>query len=190
MFNVRSEASVSDGLLINADIIVVPTSLRSKTLGRIHQDHQGITKCLKRLKMSVWWPEITGYVKRIVVAYEHFQTFKPSQPKEPLLETPLLSRPWKKLGVDICLYGGHNYLVTVDYYSGGRGVARKEYHNSSVRGLDKGHIRPFRFFRRNRVRQLSAICVVGIPTILSRATGSHIQRQIRSYLTRMEKTRE
>ena len=117
LFNVRSQLSVSDGLLMYADIIVVPTSVRSEMLDRVHQGHQGITKCLERIKISVWWPEITKDVKRIVAACEHCQTFKPSQPKEPLLTTPLPSRPWEKLGIDLCLYGGQNYLVMVDYYS-------------------------------------------------------------------------
>ena len=117
LFNVRSQLSVSDGLLMYADRIVVPSPLRSDMLDRIHQGHQGITKCLERIKISVWWPEITKDVKRIVAACEHCQTFKPSQPKEPLLTTPLPSRPWEKLGIDLCLYGGQNYLVMVDYYS-------------------------------------------------------------------------
>ena len=116
LFNVRSQLSVSDGLLMYADRIVVPNLLRSEMLDRIHQ---GITKCLERIKISVWWPEITRYVKRIVAAClcEHCQTFKPGQPKEPMLTTPLPSRPWEKLGIDLCLYGGQNYLVMVDYYS-------------------------------------------------------------------------
>ena len=66
LFNVRRQLSVSDGLLMYADRIVVPTSLRSEMLDRIHQGHQGIMKCLERIKISVWWPEITKDVKRIV----------------------------------------------------------------------------------------------------------------------------
>ena len=46
LFNVRSQLSVSGDLLMYADRIVVPTSLRSNMLDRIHQGHQGITKCL------------------------------------------------------------------------------------------------------------------------------------------------
>ena len=55
--------------------------------------------------------------KRTVAACEHCQTSKPSQPNDALLTTPLPSRPWEKLGIDLCLYGGQNYLVMVDYYS-------------------------------------------------------------------------
>ena len=47
LFNVRRQLSVSDGMLMYADRIVVPTSLRSEMLDRIHQGHQGITKCFE-----------------------------------------------------------------------------------------------------------------------------------------------
>ena len=50
LFNVRSELSVIDGLLMYADRIVVPTVLMSDMLDSIHQGHQGITKCLERIK--------------------------------------------------------------------------------------------------------------------------------------------
>ena len=110
LFNVIGQLSVSDGLLVYADRIVVPTSLRLEMLYGIPQGRQCITKCLVRIKISVWWPEITRYVKRIVAACEHSQTFKPSQPEEPLLTTSLTSRPWEKLGIELCLRGGQNYL--------------------------------------------------------------------------------
>ena len=56
LFNVRSQLSVSDGLLMYADRIVVPSSLRSDMLDRIHQGHQGITKCLERIKFRFGGP--------------------------------------------------------------------------------------------------------------------------------------
>ena len=114
LFNVRSQLLVIDGVLMYADRIVVPTSLRSEMLNRINQ---GITKCFERIKISVWWPEITRDIKRIVAACEHCQSFNPSQPKEPLLTTPLPSQPWEKLDINLCLSGGQNYFAIVDYYS-------------------------------------------------------------------------
>ena len=145
----RNQLSVSDGLLMYQDRIVVPTSLRSEMVDRIHQGHQGITKCLERIKTSVWWPEITRYVKRMVGACEHSQTVKPSQLKEPLLTTPFPSRPWEKLGIDLCLYGGQIYLVIVDYCS--RWIELLHVKNSSVRGQDERRFRSFQFSRRDRV---------------------------------------
>ena len=110
LFNVRSQLSVSVGVLMYADIIG-PTSLRSAMFDRIHQGHQGITKFLERIRISVWWPEITRNFKRIMAECEHCQTFKPSKPKEPLLTTPLSSPLWGTLGIDLYLYGAQNYLV-------------------------------------------------------------------------------
>ena len=79
---------------------------------------------------------MTEYVKRIVAAFEHCQTFKPTQPNEPLLTTPLPSRPWKKLVIDIYL----STEVRTNCHS--RLLLPVEYHNSSVRGQDEGRLRP------------------------------------------------
>ena len=84
---------------------------------KIHQGHQGIGKCLERAKDSVWWPGIAGDVKSIVASCDHCQTFKPSQRKEPLVTTPLPDLPWQRIGVDLCQFERHEYLIIVDYHS-------------------------------------------------------------------------
>lgn len=117
LFNVRNLLSTSNALLMYEGRIVVPASMRADMLDRIHRGHQGVTKCLERVRVSVWWPEITRDVKRVVGACEHCQTYRPSQQKEPLMTTPLPSRPFGKVAIDLCLHQGQNYLVMVDYYT-------------------------------------------------------------------------
>ena len=34
-----------------------------------------------------------------------------------MIATELPERPWQKVAVDLCEHKGHNYLVTVDYFS-------------------------------------------------------------------------
>ena len=65
----------------------------------------------------MWWPGIAGDVKSIVASCDHCQTFKPSQRKEPLVTTPLPDLPWQRIGVDLCQFERHEYLVMVDYHS-------------------------------------------------------------------------
>ena len=114
LFNMRNQLSVNDDFLVYADRIAIPTSMRSDMLDHIHQ---GITNCIERIRKLTWWLEITIDVKQVVVACEHCQTRKPSQTKEPLTVSPIRSRPWEKLGLNLCLYGGQNYFVMVDCYS-------------------------------------------------------------------------
>ena len=67
---------------------------------------------------SFSWPEITRDVKCIVAAC-CLHTVKLSNRVSPMNHCGrrLDSRPWEKLGVDLCLYGGQNYIVMVYYYT-------------------------------------------------------------------------
>lgn len=117
LFNVRNLLSVSNGLLTYTDRIVVPTKLRPDMLDKIHAGHQGITKCMERARVSVWWPGITHDIKRIVGACDHCEVNRPSQKKEPLMTTPLPTGPWQRVAVDLCTFKGNDFLIIVDYYS-------------------------------------------------------------------------
>ena len=57
-YAVRGDLSVTDGKIIYQNRLVIPPVLQSEVLERIHDGHQGITKCRERANMSVWWPGI------------------------------------------------------------------------------------------------------------------------------------
>ena len=44
-WNVRDEISETDGLVMNGELLVIPTGLRPEMLKRIHMGHMGIVKC-------------------------------------------------------------------------------------------------------------------------------------------------
>ena len=50
----RGELSVVQGVLLKSSRIVIPSSLRLEVLDKLHEAHQGITKCRERAKSSVW----------------------------------------------------------------------------------------------------------------------------------------
>ena len=56
---VSGELSVVDGKIIYHNRLVIPSSLQLEVLERIHEGHQGMTRCRERASMSVWWPGIS-----------------------------------------------------------------------------------------------------------------------------------
>ena len=114
---VRGELSVVDGKIIYHNRLVIPSSLRSEVLERIHDGHQGMTRCRERANMSVWWSGISGDFQSKVLGCEFCQENLPSQRKEPRITTSLPERAWKKIRADLCEHQGKQFLVVIDYYS-------------------------------------------------------------------------
>lgn len=105
---------MNNGLLKRGNQIVIPQTLRSEMLERIHHGHQGVTKCRERYRDAIWWPKISQAVTDKVLSCSHCNKHKPSQHSEPLITTPLPELPWQKLAAD---FKGKNFLVVMDYYS-------------------------------------------------------------------------
>ena len=118
-----NELSVHKGLLMRGCRLVIPQSLRSTILDKLHSGHQGVTKCQARARQSVWWPGIRGEIKEKVsscsVCYKHR-----SQNAEPLLPSQFPDYPWQCVGSNLFAWEGMSYLLVVDYYSRYIEVAR------------------------------------------------------------------
>ena len=116
-FSSRGEYSVSHGLLLYCDRIVIPEVLIGEVLEAIHSGHLGLNKCCAQARISVWWPSISGDIERAVGACEYCRIHRPTQRWEPLKPTPLLDRPWQKIAADLCELQGKQYLIVMDYFS-------------------------------------------------------------------------
>ncbi len=55
----KGELSIVSGLICRGSRIVIPSQSRPEILKRLHDGHLGISRCLKRAKTSVFWPDIT-----------------------------------------------------------------------------------------------------------------------------------
>ncbi len=114
---VRNELSEYDGLVVRGSRIVVPGSMRTDILQKLHDGHQGLTKCRERANAAVWWPGLATELKNTVMSCRTCQEQRRAQTKKPLISTPLPDRPWKRIALDLCEHNKHNYLVISDYYS-------------------------------------------------------------------------
>ncbi len=116
-YEVRSDLSIADGLLVFHDRIVIPTNLRAEMLARLHESHQHISKTRERANAAIWWPHISKDIKTMVESCAVCQQHRPAQREQPLRPIPLPDRPWSQLGTDLFEFQKKSYLVVVDYYS-------------------------------------------------------------------------
>ena len=115
-WTVRTELSYINKLLLYRNRIVVPKDLQKVTLEKIHQGHQGISKCHERVLTAVWWPGVFKDLDCFIKKCPQCTQTTPLT-SEPLLPTTLPSHPWERVAADLCELKGSVYLVVVDYFS-------------------------------------------------------------------------
>ena len=116
-FQLRDELSVQDGVLFRGNRVIIPRSMRADTLKKIHQSHIGINGCLRRARECLYWPSMSAEVKNYISRCTTCRSLDQRQQKETIKFHDVPSRPWAKVGADLCSLNGKDYLVTVDYYS-------------------------------------------------------------------------
>lgn len=62
-WNYREQLTAQDGYLLKGDRIVIPSSMRTELLQRIHYGHQGIEACLRRHRDIIFWPGISNDIR-------------------------------------------------------------------------------------------------------------------------------
>ena len=60
---IRSELTICNGVILRANRLVMPTSLRSKAVNLAHASHQGIVKTKAFLREKVWFPGTAAWWK-------------------------------------------------------------------------------------------------------------------------------
>ena len=110
----RGEISHVQGLLLKGPRLIIPSSMRLEILDRIHDEHQGIVKCRRRPKDSVWWPGLGKQLEEMATkcckCTEHR---KPNS--EPMIPSAVPARPWQVLETN--LFSLKKYLLVLDYFS-------------------------------------------------------------------------
>ncbi|XP_068684387.1 uncharacterized protein [Montipora foliosa] len=103
-------------LLVNGRT-VIPSSLQKKILLTLHEGNQGIDKTRRSARDSVFWPGIDRDIENMVKRCHQCLLLLPANCKEPLQQPPLPTRPWDKLGLDLCILNGHENLIITNSLS-------------------------------------------------------------------------
>ncbi|XP_021359179.1 uncharacterized protein K02A2.6-like [Mizuhopecten yessoensis] len=85
-------------------------------LKTIHSSHLGIVKCKSRARDTLFWQGMSSEVEDIVSKCSICAQHSNRNPKEPLVETEVPTRPWPIVSADLFEYKGQNYLLSVDHY--------------------------------------------------------------------------
>ncbi|KAL1398057.1 hypothetical protein pipiens_009259 [Culex pipiens pipiens] len=117
-WNFRDELSTYEGLIFKGDRLLIPETLRAKTLNLVHAGHFGIQSSIKRAKQVVFWPSMGRDIERFVEECGVCQKHSRSNGKEPMIVRRVPDFPFQIVGSDIFHFNGDNYIVLIDSYSG------------------------------------------------------------------------
>ena len=113
--SVSVELSVYNDLM-RGSRIVIPSTLQRDMLERLHEEHQGNTKCWLRAKQSMWWPGLGKQLETLVSNCSACCQLRVQHP-EPLIPTEFPELPWQKVASDLFVWNGVHYLLVIDYFS-------------------------------------------------------------------------
>lgn len=116
---VRNEFSVCEDVIMRGTRLVMPESLRERTLGIAHEGHQGVVRTKQRLCEKVWWPGMDRCVEKPVTECNACQIVGQPPLPEPICSTPLPDKPLREITIDFLgpFSNGENLLVVVDLFS-------------------------------------------------------------------------
>ena len=113
------EFPVENGMVLKDTCIFIPQKMRKRILNQLHEGHLGENKCQAKATQTVYWPNISEDIVQFVLNCPtclKYSNQKHKNTKNPLgQEVPII--PWTKLGSDLFLLNGNNYLLFVDYTS-------------------------------------------------------------------------
>jgi len=114
---IASDIIDADGILLHADRIIVPLSMRESMLRLVHEGHLGVEKTKSFARQALWWPGMSRMIADVVGACATCSAHRRQQPPETLMPHPVPSRPFEKIGADIFTLAKRDYLLVVDYFS-------------------------------------------------------------------------
>ena len=115
---IATEMSITDGVILHGNKIVVPQSEQPQIIKLSHEGHQGIVCCKQYVRSKVWFPGIDKIIEDEIKNSIACQAVTSIRSREPLM-IELIEEPWQKLSVDFCgpFPCGTHCMLFVDNYS-------------------------------------------------------------------------
>ena len=109
-FPYQDELTIFNGLILKGSHIVILTLLQDQLLNVIHESHLGICKTLEHARTSIFWPNITNDIKKLLSQCRVCVQHQDKQPNELIISEPEL-KPWTSLSIDNFEYKGRHLII-------------------------------------------------------------------------------
>ncbi|XP_039215531.1 uncharacterized protein K02A2.6-like, partial [Crotalus tigris] len=98
--------------------VVIPTSMRTRVLGSLHEGHPGIVRMKALARSHLWWPGLDRDIEAKVHACHLCQCSRPEMPQAPIHRWEETQSPWSRVHIDYAgPFQGQFFLVLVDSHS-------------------------------------------------------------------------
>lgn len=97
---IRHEPTFDDGIVLKGFCCMIPQSMRPTVRKRLHTSHMGIKSTSSWARQCVYryWPGISADLIDYISCCNACNTCAVAQPKEPLINHPIPSHTWQKVG--------------------------------------------------------------------------------------------
>ena len=86
-------------------------------LTRVHRSHFGAGSCIRRAKISLFWPGMTTDITNTFSSCTLCAQYASQAPREPMLSHNIPDRPWSVVSQDILMWQSKWHLVTTCHFS-------------------------------------------------------------------------
>lgn len=117
-FNRRTSLSVSNGVILFGDRVVIPEILRAKIIQQLHKGHPGIVRMKHLARSYVYWPKIDQEIENFVKFCTKCAVAGKSPIKTLLHSWPTPNKIWERVHIDYAgPFKNAYYLFVIDAFS-------------------------------------------------------------------------
>ena len=104
--------------------MIIPQGARAQILRDLHIPHAGLVKTREMARQAFYWPRMINDIGQIIQqCLPCQQTRDKHEQMEPMV-LDVADKPMESVGIDLFHFGGKEWLVVVDRYSGFLWVTR------------------------------------------------------------------
>jgi len=113
----REELTVNNGVIYKGPQVLVPETMQSAMLRKIHANHFGAESNIRMAREVLFWPCMRQAISDMCDNCPICAQYDKTLAKEPMKSLLIPRRPWQLVSQDICTHEKKDCLITVSQFS-------------------------------------------------------------------------